>query len=84
MAIHHDTDVVLVRSDLDPVGIFLPPHLHLPLAPKAMAAGSIISMQKPIRLAPDEADQPVAAAEARGRPMKLFENFIFHPPVLPP
>ena len=30
----------------------------------------------------DEADQLVAAAEASLHPFKVFENFIFHPPVM--
>jgi predicted dehydrogenase len=30
----------------------------------------------------DEADRLVAAAEAHDRPVKIFENFIFYPPVL--
>jgi predicted dehydrogenase len=30
----------------------------------------------------EEADQLVAAAEAHDRPVKIFENFIFYPPVL--
>ncbi len=77
-----DIDTFLARPDLDLVEILLPHHLHLPIALKAMAAGKIISLQKPMCLDLAEADRLVAAAEAYDRPVKIFENFIFYPPVL--
>ena len=49
---------------------------------KLGAAGKIVSLQKPMCLNMDEADQLVAAAEAHDRPVKIFENFIFYPPVM--
>jgi len=82
VAVDDDIDAFLARPDLDLVEILLPHHLHLPVALKAMAAGKIISLQKPMCLDLDEADQLVAAAEAYDRPVKIFENFIFYPPVL--
>lgn len=82
VAIDDDIDAFLARPDLDLVEILLPHHLHLPVALKAMAAGKIISLQKPMCLTLEEADALVAAAEAHDRPVKIFENFIFYPPVL--
>jgi predicted dehydrogenase len=82
VAIEDDVDAFLARPDVDLVEILLPHHLHLPVALKAMAAGKIVSLQKPMCLNLDEADQLVAAAEAHDRPVKIFENFIFYPPVL--
>lgn len=82
IAIDDDIDAFLARPDLDLVEILLPHHLHLPVALKAMAAGKIISLQKPMCLNLDEADQLVAAAKAHDRPVKIFENFIFYPPVM--
>ena len=82
VAVDDDIDAFLARPDLDLVEILLPHHLHLPVALKAMAAGKIISLQKPMCLNLDEADQLVAAAEAHDRPVKIFENFIFYPPVM--
>jgi predicted dehydrogenase len=81
-AIEADVDALLARADVDLVEILLPHHLHLPVALKAMAAGKIVSLQKPMCLTLDEADQLVTAAEAHDRPVKIFENFIFYPPVL--
>jgi predicted dehydrogenase len=82
VAVEDDIDAFLARPDIDLVEILLPHHLHLPIALKAMAAGKIISLQKPMCLDLAEADQLVAAAEAYDRPVKIFENFIFYPPVL--
>lgn len=80
--VEDDIDRFLARSDIDLVEILLPHDLHLPVALKAMEAGKIISLQKPMCRTMEEADALVAAAEAYDRPVKVFENFIFYPPVL--
>lgn len=82
VAIETDLDAVLARPDIDLVEILLPHHLHLSAALKAMKAGKIVSLQKPMCVSLEEADQLVEAAEAYDRPVKIFENFIFYPPVL--
>jgi predicted dehydrogenase len=82
VAIHDDVDAFLARPDVELVEILLPHHLHLPVALKAIAAGKTVSLQKPMCLDMDEADRLVAAAEAHDKPVKIFENFIFYPPVL--
>ncbi|CCM78293.1 Gfo/Idh/MocA family protein [Rhizobium mesoamericanum] len=82
VAIETDLDAVLARPDVDLVEILLPHHLHLAAAQKAMKAGKIISLQKPMCVSLEEADKLVKAAEAYDRPVKIFENFIFYPPVL--
>jgi predicted dehydrogenase len=80
--ITQDVDDLLSRPDVDLVEILVPHHLHLEIALKAIAAGKAVSLQKPMCMSMAEADQLVAAAEASDRPFKIFENFIFHPPVL--
>ena len=82
VAVEDDVDRFLARADIDLVEILLPHDLHLPVALKAMAAGKIISLQKPMCRTIEEADALVAAAEAYDRPVKVFENFIFYPPVM--
>ena len=81
-AILDDYRALLARGDVDLVEILLPHHLHLPVALEAVAAGKIVSLQKPMGLSLAEADRLVAAAEASDRPFKVFENFLFFPPVL--
>lgn len=80
--IEQDYEALLSRNDVDMVELLLPHHLHLPAALRAIEAGKIVSLQKPMCMNIDEADQLVAAAEASGRPFKVFENFVFHPPVM--
>lgn len=82
VAIEEDVDALLARADVDLVEILLPHHLHLTVALKAITAGKIVSLQKPMCVSIEEADQLVAAAEAYDRPVKVFENFIFYPPVM--
>jgi len=82
VAIETDLDALLSRTDVDLVEILLPHHLHLSAAHKAINAGKIVSLQKPMCVSLEEADRLVAAAEAYDRPFKVFENFIFYPPVL--
>jgi len=80
--ITEDVDELLARPDVDLVEILVPHHLHLEIALKAIAAGKAVSLQKPMCVSMEEADRLVAAAETSDRPFKIFENFIFHPPVL--
>lgn len=73
---------VLADPDVDLVEILLPHHLHLEVALAAIAAGKAVSLQKPMTLDLAQADTLVAAAEASSKPFKVFENFIFYPPVM--
>ncbi|MEZ5837491.1 MAG: Gfo/Idh/MocA family oxidoreductase [Geminicoccaceae bacterium] len=82
VAVDDDVETFLNRPEIDLVEILLPHHLHLPVALKAIDAGKIVSVQKPMCRNLEEADRLVAAAEAHDRPVKVFENFIFYPPVL--
>lgn len=81
VAIEDDIDQFLTRSDIDLVEILLPHHLHLETALKTMETGKIISLQKPMCVTLAEANQLVEAAESYDRPFKVFENFLFYPPI---
>ena len=81
-AVTNNYEDLLARDDVDLVELLLPHNMHLPIALKAIEAKKIISLQKPMCINLDEADQLVAAAEASPHPFKVFENFIFHPPVM--
>ena len=78
-----DTEIVaLCDSDVDLVELLLPHHLHLTEALKSIEAGKIISLQKPMCLNLEEADKLVNAVKGYDKPFKVFENFIFYPPVI--
>ena len=82
VAIEEDIDGLVGRPEVDLVEILLPHHLHLPAALKAIDAGKIVSLQKPMCISMAEADRLVEAAEDSARPFKVFENFLFYPPVI--
>jgi predicted dehydrogenase len=75
---YHD---LLRVPDVDLVEILLPHHLHYQAALDAAEAGKHISLQKPMALTLAEADAMIAAAKRAGVIFKVFENFIFYPPV---
>ncbi|UCH24858.1 MAG: Gfo/Idh/MocA family oxidoreductase [Trueperaceae bacterium] len=75
---YHD---LLSLADIDLVEILLPHHLHCQVALDAIKAGKHVSVQKPMALSVEEADAMVDAADKAGVILKVFENFIFYPPV---
>jgi predicted dehydrogenase len=73
---------LLALKDLDLVEILTPHHLHYQHTLDAAAAGKHISLQKPMALNVTQADELIAAAKKAGVILKVFENFIFYPPML--
>ncbi len=82
ITITEDMDEFFKNPNIDLVEILLPHDFHLAAALKAMTAGKIISLQKPICSTLKEADELVAAAAKYDRPFKVFENFLFYPPIV--
>ena len=82
VAITNDISELLARADVDLVEILLPHHLHLDAALKAILAEKAVSLQKPMCISLHEADQLIAAARESKHPVKVFENFVFFPPVM--
>ncbi len=79
--IFSDYKDMLALDDIDLVEILLPHHLHHSATLAALAAGKHVSVQKPMALSLAQADEMIAAAQAAGRLLKVYENFIFYPPV---
>lgn len=75
---YHD---LLAVPEVDLVEILLPHHLHYQATLDAAAAGKHVSVQKPMALTVAQADTMIAATQAAGVIFKVFENFIFYPPV---
>ena len=75
---YHD---MLALDEIDLVEILLPHHLHYQATLDAIAAGKHVSAQKPMALNLDQADEMIGAAREAGLTLKVYENFIFYPPV---
>ena len=76
-----DSDDLLALADIDLVEILLPHHLHYQATLDAAAAGKHVSVQKPMALSVAQADEMIKATKAAGVSFKVYENFIFYPPV---
>ena len=76
-----DYHELLALESVDLVEILLPHHLHAEVALAAFAAGKAVFLQKPIALTLADADRVIDAAAQAGVPFRVYENFIFYPPV---
>jgi len=79
------TDFRLLLDDkrIDAVEIITPQRFHESMALEALAAGKHVCVQKPMTVDLDSADRMVAAAKsAKPLVFKLFENYIFYPPLM--
>ncbi len=73
---------LLEDDSIDLVEILTPHHLHREMAVAAAEAGKHISLQKPPALTVSEFDQVAAAAEKAGVVLRVYENFVFYPPIV--
>ena len=73
----------LVRLDtVDLVEVLLPHHLHLEATLAGLEAGKAVSVQKPMCTSVADADRMIDAARQVPGPLRVFENFVFYPPVV--
>ena len=74
----------LADDSIDAFEVLLPHHLHLEVALAALSTGKHLSIQKPVGFTVAECQRFVEAADAataRGQVVRVFENFLFYPPV---
>ena len=67
---------------VDLVEIIVPHHLHYEIAAFAIGCDLHVSLQKPMSLSLADADRLLSAAAESSRVVRLYENFLFYPPVL--
>jgi predicted dehydrogenase len=68
-----DLDAVLADDALDLIDVCLPPHLHVPVSTRALAAGKHVVCEKPLALSLAECDALIGAAAAADR--RVFPVF---------
>jgi predicted dehydrogenase len=78
--VYTDYQQVLEDPEIDLVELLVPHDLHAPMTVAACRAGKHVSVQKPMALNAAEADQMIAAAQAAGVVLRVYENFVFYPP----
>jgi predicted dehydrogenase len=71
----------LQRDDVDIVEILVPHDVHYEIAVAALQAGKHVSLQKPMTLSLAEANQLVEASDSASGRFRVFENFLFYPPI---
>jgi len=80
--VYTDYAEVLKDEEIDAVELLIPHHLHCSMTIQACEAGKHVSLQKPMALSLAEADLMVEAAEKAGVKLKVYENFIWYPPLV--
>lgn len=80
--IYTDYRLLLEDPDVDAVDILLPHHLHCEVALAAMDSGKHVSLQKVMTTTVADADRLVERAKSTTGVFRVFENFIFYPPVM--
>ncbi|MEM9756223.1 MAG: Gfo/Idh/MocA family oxidoreductase [Pseudomonadota bacterium] len=67
IALTASLDTVLADPEIDVIDICLPPHLHVPVTLRVLAAGKHAICEKPLAMSLAEVDQLEAAAKRTGR-----------------
>ncbi len=80
--IYDDYPQLLAMDNVDLVEILVPHHLHKEVTLSAIENGKMISLQKPMCMNIDDASELIDAASQAKILFKVFENFIFYPPVM--
>ena len=81
-AVYEDYRELCQSGRVDLVEIIVPHHLHYEIASFAISCDLHVSLQKPLSLSLADADRLLDAAARSPRTVRLYENFLFYPPVL--
>ncbi len=79
---YKDYRQLLEEPSIELVEVLTPHHLHREMAIAAAEAGKHVSLQKPPALSVGDFDDIVAAADRAGVILRIYENFVFYPPIV--
>lgn len=77
-----DYGEMLADAKIDAVDIITPQRAHEEMVVAALGAGKHVSVQKPMTVSLASADRMVEAARKSERIFRLFENYVFYPPLV--
>lgn len=80
--VYTDYASVLKDPEVDLVELLVPHALHAEMTVMACQAGKHVSVQKPMAMNLLEAQQMILAAEHAGVVLRVYENFVFYPPMV--
>lgn len=72
-------DEVLADSSIELVVVALPSFLHMPASVDALSAGKHVVCEKPMATTLEEADRMIAAAQATGHTLTIFQQRRYNP-----
>lgn len=72
---------LLLDPEIDAVDIITPHSSHEEIAIDAFQEKKHVSVQKPMSISLESADRMIKAGEESGKIFKLFENYVFYPPI---
>lgn len=81
-AYYTDFEAMLQNQELDAVEILTPHYLHGPQVLKALQAGLHVSVERPIALSIEEANEVVKTAKQAGKVLQVYEPCLFYKPLL--
>ena len=80
--IYTDYQQVLDDKDVDVIDLLVPHSLHHSMTLAACSAKKHISVQKPMALTVAECDDMIKSASDNKVKLKIYENFVFYPPIV--
>jgi predicted dehydrogenase len=80
--VYKDYRQVLEDPEVELVELLTPHHLHCSMTVAACQAGKHVSVQKPMAINLEEADQMIYAADSAGVKLRIYENFVFYAPAV--